>query len=78
MVPKALLPEAIFAAIVAQNWSARSDNASRKASFDPSPPIGKIRVAGRQCQDCMQMVWEDHDGIGNKRPFALRRLEGRT
>ena len=60
MLPKALLPKRIFAAMIAGNWSARSDD------------------AGRQCQDCMQVVRENDDGIGKKRPFASRFPKGRT
>jgi hypothetical protein len=39
MLPKALLPKRIFAAMIAGNWSARSDDAMRETSLDPSPPI---------------------------------------
>jgi hypothetical protein len=37
--PKSLLPNRIFTATIARNCCARSNDASREASLDPSPPV---------------------------------------
>ncbi len=72
VLAKPPLPKRIFTTMISQNLDARGENASRETPLDPTPPVGKIRVIRRQCQNCMQVVGENDDGVDNKRPFALR------
>jgi hypothetical protein len=70
--PKALLPKSIFTPMVTWDRNARRNNASRKGSLDPPPPTGKIRIAGRQRHDRMQVIRQNDHCIKGERLGAAR------
>jgi len=72
MFPVAMLPErALLALCASRSHEIRTiqtgATALRHGAFDDPPTRREITVVGRQCPDTMQMIWQQHPGVGGER-----------
>src|SRR5215212_3182446 len=75
MLPKAPLPQRIFAVAMALDRRPGSNEPMREMRLDSLPAAREIRITGRQCPDGMRMVGQDHNGIDRERTLVPRDAE---
>ena len=70
MLPISSLPQSKLAVAVALDVDARIKQAAAEVALDPAPAPWEIRVSFRKCEDRMEMIGQDHDGIDCKWPLV--------
>jgi len=71
VLPESSLPKLVFAAFIARYRHPRRDHASRKEALDAPPSPGEIRIIRTQCDDRMQVIRKNDDGIDRKWLYAI-------
>src|SRR5262249_58108374 len=73
MLPKAPLPNTSLAARLSHRaQSFTHGNGAREPCFDPTPPHGKVRIAGRQSPHCMNVLRQNNKCVNMKRISLMR------
>src|SRR5437588_1748123 len=75
VLPKPALPKRELAIWPTLEPETRRYQFAAEMAFDPPPPAGKICIVRWQCQDGVQVIRKDDDGVDRKWPCPASRAE---
>src|SRR5437868_10691916 len=74
--PKSSLPQRVFAVAMTLDRETRCNDMPREMTFDVAPATRKVSVSGRQGEDRVHVVRQNHDRIDRERTFLPGAAKG--